>query len=65
MNEKVYNFMMRLADVTLQRLSQESTWRGLTAALTALGVFIDPAQADAIIAIGLFVIGTINIAKNK
>ena len=48
----------------LNRFSQESTWRGLIAVLTAFGVTMDPTQANAIMATGLFMIGTINLAKN-
>lgn len=34
-------------------LGEASTWRGIIAFLTLLGVHFDPAQADAIIQLGL------------
>lgn len=49
----------------IDRFSQESTWRGLTGILTAFGVLIEPAKAEAIIAGGMFIIGSINFAKDK
>lgn len=55
----------RILDVLVERFSQESTWRGLTAVLTAFGVLLDPQRTEAIVATGLFIMGTINIAKNK
>lgn len=45
----------------LARLHEASTWRGLTAGLTAVGVVLSPAQRDAIIALGLAVMGTIGV----
>jgi hypothetical protein len=39
------------------RLDERSTWRGLIMALSALGISLEPAQAEAIIAIGLAVVG--------
>jgi hypothetical protein len=43
----------------LARGKEASSWRGLVAILTAAGVALDPAQADAIVAIGLAVIGVL------
>jgi hypothetical protein len=43
----------------LERGKEASSWRGLVAILTATGIALDPAQADAIVAIGLAVIGVI------
>lgn len=57
--------MNKYLDTFVERLAQESTWRGITAMLTGLGVVIEPQKAESIIAIGLFIIGTINVAKNK
>lgn len=57
--------MNRYLEVIVERFSQESTWRGLTAVLMAAGVMIEPQKIEAIISTGLFIIGTINIAKNK
>ena len=44
-------------------LKQESTWRGIIAIATAAGVSISPELATHIIAIGLTLIGGINIGK--
>lgn len=44
-------------------LKQESTWRGIVAIATAAGITISPDLAGHIIAVGLAVIGTINIGK--
>lgn len=49
----------------LDRLSQESTWRGIIAIATGFGATINPEKADAIIALGLLVIGIINVAKDR
>jgi hypothetical protein len=43
----------------LERGKEASSWRGLVAIITATGIALDPVQADAIIAIGLAVIGVI------
>lgn len=47
----------------LEALKQESTWRGIIAIVTAAGITISPELAGHIIAIGLSLIGGINIAK--
>lgn len=57
--------MNKYVNAFITRFSQESTWRGLIAMLTAFGVVMDPAKSDAIIAAGLFIIGTINFAKDQ
>lgn len=43
------------------RLNEPSTWRGFIYILTALGVVIDPAMQEAIIAAGLGLSGLIGI----
>ena len=50
-----------LKDFILARGKEASTWRGLVALLTAVGVSISPEQADAIVALGLAVIGTLGV----
>lgn len=47
----------------LAALKQESTWRGIIAIATAAGVSISPDLATHVIAVGMALIGTINIAK--
>lgn len=44
-------------------LKTESTWRGIIAIATALGVTLSPEQANAIIAAGLAAVGLINVFK--
>ena len=45
----------------ISRGKEASTWRGLVALLTAVGVGISPEQGEAIIALGLAVIGAIGV----
>ena len=47
----------------LDRLTENSTWRGLVMLATALGVQLDPSQANAIIAGGLALVGLINVFR--
>jgi hypothetical protein len=49
----------------LERLSENSTWRGLVMLATALGVQLDPSQANAIIALGLALVGLINVLRKQ
>lgn len=49
----------------LDRLKEDSTWRGLLLCGTALGVHLEPAQANAIIAAGLALIGLINVFRKQ
>jgi hypothetical protein len=45
----------------LERGKEASTWRGLVALLTAVGVTLSPEQGEAVIALGLAVIGAIGV----
>ena len=45
-----------------ERLKEASTWRGIIMLLTAIGVPVAPAMADAIISVGLAVAGLIGVA---
>lgn len=47
----------------LDRLSENSTWRGLLLIGTALGVKVAPELADKIITLGLSGVGIINILR--
>jgi hypothetical protein len=49
----------------LERLTENSTWRGLVMLATALGVQLDPSQANAIIAAGLALVGIINVFRKQ
>jgi hypothetical protein len=50
-----------MKEFLLARGKEASTWRGLVAVVTAAGVAISPEQADAIVALGLAVIGAIGV----
>ena len=51
-----------MKDYLLARAKESSTWRGIILMLTAIGVPIAPAMADAIVSVGLAVAGLIGIA---
>ena len=48
-----------MKEFILERGKEPSSWRGLVAILTAAGIALDPAEADAIVMFGLAVIGVI------
>ena len=50
-----------MKDYILSRAKEPSTWRGIIYMLTALGVPIAPAMADAIIAAGLAAAGLVGV----
>ena len=54
---------MKIINWALERLSENSTWRGIAALATAIGVTLSPEQANAIIAAGMAVIGAINVFR--
>jgi len=54
---------MKIVNIVLQRLSENSTWRGLILVATALGLKLDPELQNAILAAGLGVIGLINVIR--
>jgi len=45
-----------------ERAKEPSTWRGVILVLTAIGVPIAPAMAEAIISVGLAVAGLVGVA---
>ena len=47
----------------LDRLSENSTWRGLILVAVALGVKLEPEMQNQIIAAGLGLVGTINVFR--
>jgi len=47
----------------VNRLQEPSTWRGLILIATVAGVKLNPEQFDAIISIGLIIVGAINVFK--
>lgn len=55
--------MKKLIDVVLERLSENSTWRGILLILTAVGVKAEPELQNAILAAGLSAVGLINVVR--
>lgn len=45
----------------IERFKEASTWRGIVALLTAIGVTLSPEQGEAIVALGLAAIGTLGV----
>ncbi len=54
---------MKIVNILLQKLSENSTWRGLILVATALGLKIDPELQNAILVAGLGAIGLINVIR--
>lgn len=54
---------MKIVNIVLERLSENSTWRGLLLIATALGVKLEPELQNAILAAGLSAIGLINVVR--
>ena len=59
MNEKLKLFIGWILD----RLSENSTWRGILLTATAAGIYLKPDQAASITATGLAVVGLINVFR--
>lgn len=57
--------MKKILDVLLNYLTQESTYTGLTAILTAIGITLKPELASAIVACALGVFGLIKVLVNE
>jgi hypothetical protein len=49
----------------LERLNEPSTWRGLFALLTAVGLKLHPEMQEAILTTGLALIGMINVVRKE
>lgn len=49
----------------LARLSEQSTWRGLILLATAAGLNLSPEHWEAILTLGLSVVGLINILRKE
>ena len=54
---------MKPLNYLLDRLNENSTWRGILLVLTALGVSLSPQNQEAITAAGLGLVGAINIFR--
>lgn len=50
-----------MKEFILNRGKEASTWRGIVALLTAAGVALSPEQSEAVVALGLAVIGAIGV----
>lgn len=55
--------MNRFITWLLDRLAENSTWRGIILVLTAAGVHLSPELAAQIISAGLGLVGIINIVR--
>jgi hypothetical protein len=49
----------------LDRLKENSTWRGIIMVATAAGLKLEPDAANAIIAAGLALVGLINVFRRS
>jgi uncharacterized membrane protein len=49
----------------LEKLKQESTWRGIIAIAAAFGIQAEPELTNAIVTVALALIGSINVIKDK
>lgn len=50
-----------MRDYLLNRAKEASTWRGIILLLTAIGVPVAPAMADAIVSVGLALAGAVGV----
>ena len=48
-------------NIIIEKLKQESTWRGLIAIAMAFGLQLDPELQNSILVVGLALMGIINI----
>jgi len=55
----------RQMNYILERLKEPSTWRGLLALATALGVKLHPEMQEAILTAGLALIGAVNVFRKE
>ncbi len=57
--------MKNLLNTLLEKLSENSTWRGIILIATAVGVKIEPELQESIIVAGLGLVGLINVNDVK
>ena len=55
--------MKNLLNTILEKLTENSTWRGLILLSTAIGVKIEPQLQESIIVAGLGLVGLINVIR--
>lgn len=56
---------MNILNYLLDRLGENSTWRGITLLLASAGIAIDPEHASAFTAFGLSTVGVINLLRKQ
>jgi len=56
--------MKTLLNTILDRLTDNSTWRGIILLVTAAGLRLEPELQNQIIASGLALVGLINVIRN-
>jgi len=49
----------------IEKLKEESTWRGIIALATSLGITIQPEMINIIVSLGIGLIGVINVIKKQ
>lgn len=54
---------MKIVNILIERLSENSTWRGLILIATAIGVKLEPELQESIIVAGLGLVGLINVLR--
>jgi hypothetical protein len=54
---------MKIIDVLLTRLNENSTWRGIILVAMALGLKLEPELQEQVLAAGLGLVGLINIIR--
>jgi hypothetical protein len=54
---------MKIVNILLERLSENSTWRGIVLIATAVGVKLEPELQESIIVAGLGIVGLINVIR--
>jgi hypothetical protein len=55
--------MKKIIETLLEKLNENSTWRGLILIATAVGVKIEPELQEAILVAGLGLVGLINVIR--
>lgn len=56
---------MKILTYLLDRLSEQSSWRGAILVATALGITVEPALQNHIVAAGLSLVGAINFFRKE
>ena len=54
---------MKIVNILLERLAENSTWRGIILIAMAVGVKLEPELQESIIVAGLGLVGLINVIR--